>query len=200
MSSKVVQVRGDAVEPVAVIPLLHRLRGLNVALLKPHIDWRFEVKCPGAPLCSKFHFVVGIGTSRVEDNRFTCFHIYSHIVLPEVPVNQHWLYLTTFRLSRPSDCRAPRSIGITTSISCLQAASYSGQGPFVSLSYLITSSNCRAKAFAQLLSQVTVRSNFPRTAGTGNPNIPLGDVPLWWSSAIWDIRYSALGVTARFIS
>lgn len=101
---------------------------------------------------------------------------------------------------RPSDCKAPNSLGITASISCLQASSYWGQEPFVSLSYLITSFNWWVKDSAQLFSQVTVRSILPHTVATGNPNIPLGDVPFRCSSAIWEIKWAGSGGADRFIS
>ena len=105
MSCGIIQIRMNAVKPITVVPFFHRLRRLEMALIKSHIVWRVEAKRPRAPPCSKLHLIMGIGAPRIEDNSLARFHVNSDILLPQIAMYQCWRDLTAVRLQSPQESR-----------------------------------------------------------------------------------------------
>lgn len=101
MAGGIVQVGMNAVKPIAIIPLIYRLGGLDMTLIKSHIDGRVEVEGPGTSPCPKLHFIMGICAPWVEEDGRTCFHIDSDVSFPQIAVYQCWRNLTSIRLQSP---------------------------------------------------------------------------------------------------
>jgi len=78
----------EAVQTIAVVPFFHRFRGLNVALIGPHVDGRVEVKRPGASPCAELHFIMRVRAAGVEDDRLARCHVRTDVLCPQLAMDQ----------------------------------------------------------------------------------------------------------------
>lgn len=105
MARGIIQVGVDAVKPIAVVPFIYRLRGLDVTLIRPHVEGRVEIGGPGTSPCPELHFTVGVCASGIKEDSLARFHVNSDISFPQIPVDQGWRYLTPVRLQNPQKPR-----------------------------------------------------------------------------------------------
>jgi hypothetical protein len=88
----------DTVESITVVPLVHRLRGLDMALIQSHVYRGVEMAGPRSSPRAKLHLIMGIYTARVEQDRITSLHVDPNILFPQIAVDQHWLNVSTIGL------------------------------------------------------------------------------------------------------
>src|SRR5437763_9706062 len=86
-----------------------------MALVHSHVYRGVEVKCPGTPPCSKFHLVVCVCASRIEDNRLASLHVNSHVLLPQVSMDQSWSNVSPVGLKRTKKSRNHKIYELITS-------------------------------------------------------------------------------------
>lgn len=68
MARGLIQEGTNAVEPITIVPLLSRVGRLDMALIKPNIDWGVQVMSPRAPLCLELHLIMRVHIAGIEGN------------------------------------------------------------------------------------------------------------------------------------